>query len=70
MSQSEPQNDCLVCLYWQDRINTIADLFGDEKRARLELAEHRERSHAGPQMPYSASITAKGLMGRFSTIDA
>jgi len=55
--RDEPQNDCAVCCYWQDRIDTsrvralqkAEGACGDEKRARRELAEHMERSHRGNQ---------------------
>lgn len=52
-----PHPDCVTCCYWQDRIDSsraralqkVEGAFGDEKRARLELAEHLERSHGSGQ---------------------
>ncbi|MDR3752857.1 MAG: hypothetical protein P4K93_09345 [Terracidiphilus sp.] len=52
---AEPQSDCAVCRYWRDRIDTsrvralqkAEGAHGDERQARRELAEHRERSHGG-----------------------
>ena len=46
MNQSEPQNDCAVCRYWEERLATLADVFGDEERVQQEGAEHQKRSHS------------------------
>jgi hypothetical protein len=45
MTPQTPQNDCAVCRYWGERLSTLGDALGDEKRARLELNEHLERTH-------------------------
>lgn len=50
-------DDCIVCRYWQDRIDSsrvralkkVEGAFGEERRARRELAEHMERRHRGNQ---------------------
>ncbi len=52
-----PHDDCVVCSYWKDRIETsraralkkVEGAFSDERRARRELREHLERSHEGGQ---------------------
>ncbi len=52
-----PHDDCVVCSYWKDRIETsraralkkVEGAFSDERRARRELREHLERSLVGGQ---------------------
>lgn len=48
-----PHDDCMVCRYWVERVEAfrarslqkVEGAFGEEKRARRELAEHLKRTH-------------------------
>lgn len=52
-----PHDECIVCRYWQDSIDTsrvralrgVEAAFKDERQARRELAEHLARSHGRSQ---------------------